>query len=201
MTNPIEDALNFAYTHQLLVEAETPEWTPTDVMNQAQWFCDELKAVSTILSNALAAGDVAMLARASAQLQFTSSRQFRTMLSLITFTAGQAIANGPELVENKGRFENLYDALIDLDMVGGDVDGGRKAARMTDTMQQWADDAQDSFVYLMTSALREAGWSEDDLDKACTSTERPEFNAGLLENLDDELLNLLNNLGDEPDEK
>src|SRR4029077_480198 len=127
-----------------------------------------------------------MVARAAAQLQFSSRAQFASLSSAITFTAGKLITEGPgpDEVTTKGKFENLFEALVNLDLVAGEIDSGRTAARMTDTMQGWVAEKQDDFVYLMAASLRDLGWSEESAS-SYTNVEIPEFNTGgLMENLD-----------------
>lgn len=201
MANPIEDALHFAHARAVM-DGDIPDWTPEQVLSGVANFCDEIRVIEQIISHAIAGGDVRMLARASAQFQFASHGMFGVMSSMITFTAGRMVIEGPppDQVEYKGKYEQLFESLISLDLVGGDVDSGRSAARMTDMMHQWISESQDSFMYLMTAGLRDAGWDDDKI-AAYIKQEIPRLRAGLLEGLDSELLELFKNSATDDDEK
>ena len=204
MSNPIEEALVFAYQRAVVENDEPPEWTPEFAMEQMFGFCDEVRAIEGIITNALEAGDVKMLARAAAQLQHSSVRQFGGLSSVITFTAGKEITEGPgpTEVESKGKYENLFEALVKLDLVQGDIDGGRASARMTDMMHEWVAERHVPFMYLMQAMLRDSGWSEETLAKY-SAAEAPDLNVGLMEDLDEELLSLFarENPDDDEDEE
>jgi hypothetical protein len=204
--NEIEDALYYSYAHSVTEGPDVPDWTPDEVWSQLFKFCGEVRAIENIISNALIAGDVAMLSRAAAQLKYTTVRQFGGISSVVTFTAGKRIYEGPtpgenEVANDKGKHENLFEALINLDLVQGDVDAGRTAARMTDMMQRWVADSHEHFMYLMGASLRDQGWTEEEVAEYSAESAVPDLDMGLMENLDTELLSLFDNSDDEDEEK
>lgn len=205
-SNPIYEALFYAHDHAVTEGPDVPDWEPDEVWYQLHRFCDEVKAIEVILYDALKLGDVSMLSRAAAQLKHTTERQFGGLGSAITFTAGHMVTEGPSPAENeaagaKGKYESLFEALITLDMVGGDVDTGRTAARMTDMMQSWVADQNDNFLYLMGAELRGMGWTEVQVAEYTETSPVPDLNVGLLESLDSELSDLFDQNSDDEDEE
>jgi hypothetical protein len=198
--NPIEEALYYAHANAVDHGPDAPDWEPHEVWFQLFRFCNEVTAIEGIIENALESGDVAMLSRATASLQHTTMRQFGGISSAVTFTAGKLIEETTEPSE-AGKYENLFQALIDLGMVTGDADSGRNAARMTDTMHRWVAEANDGFMYLMASALRDMGWSEEQTAEYISESAMPDLDMGLLENLDSELMELFEDSDDEDEEK
>lgn len=184
--NQIEEALTFAFERSVSA-GEIPEWTPSVAVTQMRQFCDEIGVIENILNIAIDSGDVKMLARAAAQLQQATFSQLAGLSSVITLAAGKEVIEvGDTGKREPGKYEDLFKALIRLDLVRGDVDSGLEAARVTDLIQDWVSSQHTHFLYLMAASLQDFGWPEE-LVAEYTQIKVPEFKAGLLNNLDEEL--------------